>query len=118
MILTTTNDLDLARTIIADTCAVLPIKTCARAGIKHFELDPEIIYSAAHGLRASYSKLPVQADADFRVVRVGDRQFRFRGDKQRQVVGFLVRALAKWRGPDKLRRHVRGVRMGQYEALT
>lgn len=97
VILTTTNDLDLARTIIADTCAILRIKTCARAGIKHFELDPNIIYSAAHGLRTSSSEMPVEVDADFRIVRVGDRQFDFRGDKQRQVVGFLYQ---RWRASD------------------
>jgi hypothetical protein len=88
------SDLDLARTIIADTCAILPIKACGRAGITHFELDPNIIHSAAHGLRASCSEMPVQVDADFRMVRVGGRQFRFRGDKQRQVVRFLYQ---RWR---------------------
>jgi hypothetical protein len=97
VILTTSNNLDLARTIIADTCAILPIKTCARAGIKHFELDPNIIYSAAHGLRAASREMPVEVDADFRMVRVGDRQFRFRGDKQRQVVRLLYQ---RWRNSD------------------
>jgi hypothetical protein len=96
VILTTTNDLDLARTIINETCAVLAIKACARADRDDFELDHSIIYSAAHGLRV---KSIVQADADFRFIRVGDRKFRFRGDKQRQVVGFLYRRWEKGEGP-------------------
>jgi hypothetical protein len=41
--------------------------------------------------------MPVEVDADFRIVRVGDQQFDFRGDKQRQVVGFLYQ---RWRGGD------------------
>jgi hypothetical protein len=97
VILTTTNDLDLARTIISDHCTILPIRTCDRAGIKHFELDSNIIYSAAHGLRTSCSEMPVQVEAGFRMVAVGDRQFRFLGDKQRQVVGFLYQ---RWRNGD------------------
>jgi hypothetical protein len=99
VILTTTKDLDLAWSMIADSCAVLAINTCARAGIENFELDPEIIYSAAHGLSQSYSKSPVQTDADFRHIRVGDRQFRFRGDKQRQLVGFLYGRWERGEGP-------------------
>jgi hypothetical protein len=99
VILTTSNDLALARTILTNTCAILAMTTCARAGIQHFGLDPEIIYSAAHGLRQSCSKSSVQADGEFRVVRVGDRQFRFRGDKQRQLVGFLYGRWERAEGP-------------------
>jgi hypothetical protein len=50
VILTTSKDLAFARTIIADTCAILRVDTCARAGIDGFEVDPEIIYSAVHSL--------------------------------------------------------------------
>jgi hypothetical protein len=39
VILATSNDLDLARTVVADACAILPIKSCARAGVENFELD-------------------------------------------------------------------------------
>jgi hypothetical protein len=99
VILTTTNDLNLARAVIADTCAVLAIGPSARAGIKNFELDSAIIYSAAHRLRASHTRLPVQTDADFRTIRVGDREFRFRGDKQRRVVGFLYKRWQNDEGP-------------------
>jgi hypothetical protein len=99
VILTTTNDLDLARTIIADSCAVLAIQTCRRAGVENFDLDTSIIYSVVHGLRGPRTKSTVQADADFRIIRVGDREFRFRGDKQRQVVGFLYRRWEKGEGP-------------------
>jgi hypothetical protein len=99
VILTTTNDLDLARIVISDTCPVLAIKTCTRAGIENFELDPGIICSAAYSLRVLHGKLPIQADAEFRVIRVADRQFRFRGDKQRQVVGFLYQRWLNGDGP-------------------
>jgi len=91
VVLTTTNELNLVRAIIGDFCAVLAIETCAHAGIEDFEFDAGIVYSAAHRLRASPSNSAVHADVDFRLVRVGDREFRFRGDKQRQVVGFLYR---------------------------
>jgi hypothetical protein len=97
VVLTTTNDLALARTIFADNCAILSINTCGRAGIKHFELDSNFVSSAAYGLRTSCSDTPVQVEADFRMVRVGDRGFRFRGDKQRLVVGFLYQ---RWRDGD------------------
>lgn len=99
VVLTTTNGLDLARTIIGDSCAILTIETCARAGIDDFEFNPAIVYSAAHDLHASSSRLPVQAHADFRVIQVGNREFRFRGDKQRQVIGFLYRRWEKGEGP-------------------
>jgi hypothetical protein len=99
VILTTTDDLHLARTVSADACAVLPLKTCARAGIENFELDSAVIYSAAYGFRASRTNLPVQADAGFRIVRVGDREFQFYGDKQRQVVNFLYNRWQNREGP-------------------
>ncbi len=97
VVLTTTNGLDLARTMIGDSCAVLTIETCARAGIDDFEFNPGIVYSAAHDLRVSPRNLAVKADADFRIVRIGDREFRFRGDKQRQMVGALYQ---RWRRSD------------------
>jgi hypothetical protein len=98
VILSTTNHLDLARTVISDAC-VLAIENCARAGIQNFEIDPAIIYSAAHGLRTSHNKSTIQADADFRIIQIGEREFRFRGDKQRQVVGLLYRRWQNSQGP-------------------
>jgi hypothetical protein len=89
VILTTTLDPRLARDLTADSYTILPIKDCARAGIEDFTLDTAIVYSAAHSLRASRTASPIQADAEFRIVRVGDREFRFQGDKQRQVIGLL-----------------------------
>jgi hypothetical protein len=91
VILTTTHDPHLARTLTANSCAVLSINTCARAGMENFELDTAIIYSAAHGLRASYTESSVQAHAEFRDIRIGEREFHFGGDKQREVVGFLYK---------------------------
>jgi hypothetical protein len=80
---------DFAGTAMAP---VLPIIQCAKAGAPQFHLDVSIIYTAAHGLRSVRPRSPVQVDAEFRVVRVGDREFRFRGDKQRQVVEYLYGA--------------------------
>ena len=76
---------------------VLPIIQCAKAGVSEFHLDASIIYTAAHGLRSVRPRSPVQVDAEFRVVRLGDREFRFRGDKQRQVVEYLYDS---WRRND------------------
>jgi hypothetical protein len=89
VILTTTLDPGLAREMTANSGAILPIKACARASVEDFTLDTEFVYSAAHGLRASRTASPIQVDAEFRIIRVGDREFRFRGDKQRQVIGVL-----------------------------
>jgi hypothetical protein len=86
-----THDPNLARAMTHNFAAVLPIKSCARAGVEDFVLDAAIIHSAVHGLRQSATASPVRSDAEFRVIRVGDREFHFRGDKQRQVVGFLYK---------------------------
>jgi hypothetical protein len=91
LILTTTHDPNLARAITYNFAAVLPIKSCAQAGVEDFVLDALIIHSAVHGLRQSATASPVRSDAEFRVIQVGDREFHFRGDKQRQVVGFLYK---------------------------
>jgi hypothetical protein len=99
VILTTSKDLALARTIIVDNCAIMRVDTCARAGIDGFEFDLEIIYSAVHSLTAPRTKLPVQADANFRLVRIGNREFHFSGDKQREVIGFLYQRWEKGEGP-------------------
>ncbi|HXF88078.1 MAG TPA: hypothetical protein VNK48_06990 [Xanthobacteraceae bacterium] len=77
---------------------ILPIIQCAKAGFPQFHLDVSIICTAAHGLRSMRPRSPVQVDAEFRVVRVGDREFRFRGDKQRQVVEYLHRAWEQGEG--------------------
>ena len=80
------------------TPPVLPIIQCAKAGATQFRLDVSIISTAAHGLRSMRPRCPVQVDAEFRVVRVGDREFRFRGDKQRQVVEYLYGAWERGEG--------------------
>lgn len=80
---------DFAGTAMAP---VLPIIQCAKAGVSEFHLDASIICTSAHGLRSMRPRSPVQVDAEFRVVRVGDREFRFRGDKQREVVEYLYGA--------------------------
>jgi hypothetical protein len=91
LILTTTHDPNFARALTNNCGVVLPIKSCARAGVEDFVLDAAIIHSAAHGLHQSAIASPVRSDAEFRVIRVCDREFHFRGDKQRQVVGFLYK---------------------------
>jgi hypothetical protein len=77
---------------------VLPVIQCAKAGAPQFHLDVSIICTAAHGLRSMRPRSPVQVDAEFRAVRVGDREFRFRGDKQRQVVEYLYGAWERGMG--------------------
>jgi hypothetical protein len=98
LILTTTHDPNFARALTNNCAAVLPIKSCARAGVEDFVLDAEIIYSAAHGLRPSATALAVRSDGEFRVIQVYDREFHFRGDKQRQVVGLLYKRWEKREG--------------------
>jgi hypothetical protein len=77
---------------------VISIIRCAKAGVTDYRLDASIIYTTAHGLRSMRPQSPVQVDAEFRVVWVGDREFRFRGDKQRQVVGYLHSAWERGEG--------------------
>ena len=71
---------------------LMPLAKCAKAGAAAFSLDLAIIRTAAHGMKFIRPHSPVQVDAEFRTVRVGDREFRFRGDKQRQVVEYLHHA--------------------------
>ena len=68
---------------------LMPLAQCAKSGTSEFTLDMAIIRTAAHGVRSMQHPNPVQVDAEFRVVRVGDHEFQFRGDKQRQVVEHL-----------------------------
>ena len=68
------------------------IRACVRAGIAGFSFDAGIIRTAVPDPRPTRAGSPVQVDAEFRVVRVGEREFRFRGDKQRQVVKHLYGA--------------------------
>lgn len=72
--------------------ALMPLTRCAKAGAPAFTLDSAIIRTAAHGMKSSRPRSPVQVDAGFRTVRVGEREFRFGGDKQRQVVEYLYGA--------------------------
>lgn len=71
------------------TAPIMPILRCASAGAPGFRLDAAVIRAAVHGARPSSSDLPVRVDAECRVVRVGTREFQFRGDKQRQVIRYL-----------------------------
>jgi hypothetical protein len=68
---------------------LMPLAMCAKAGAAAFALDLAIIRTAAHRMKPTQPHSPVQVDAEFRTVRVGDREFRFGGDKQRQVVKYL-----------------------------
>jgi hypothetical protein len=99
VILTTTQDSNLARVLSVSACAVLPIKGCARAGSASFAIDTTIVYAAAHGARPVGAGSPIQVDGEFRLVRIGQREFHFRGDKQRQVVGFLHQKWNEGHGP-------------------
>lgn len=99
VILTTTQDPDLARMLSVDGWAVLPINTCARAGVADFTIDTAIVYAAAHDARPIRAKSAIQVDGEFRIVQVGQREFRFRGDKRRQVIGFLHQRWKDGHGP-------------------
>jgi len=83
---------------------LMPLAKCAKAGAA-FALDLSIIRTAAHGMKSAQPRSPVQVDAEFRTVRVGDREFRFGGDKQRQVVKYLHGAWDSGKG------HVSAVQM-------
>ncbi len=89
--------------IVADdsammTTTMMPIARCAKAGVVEFFLDLGFIRSAVHGVKSIRPRDPVQVDAEFRVVRVGEREFRFGGDKQRQVVAYLYAAWGRGEG--------------------
>ncbi len=86
VILTSSPTVELGNPAMTGGCAIVPIRTCALAGVAGFSFDAGIIRAAAHGSRPTHARSPVQADAEFRVVRVGNREFRFGGDKQRQVI--------------------------------
>lgn len=89
VILTTSLDTSLARSSTISGCAVVPIRSCAQAGTADFTIDMAVVYGAAHGARPARENSPIQVEAGFRMMRVGQREFRFRGDKQRQVVEYL-----------------------------
>lgn len=78
---------------------IMPILRCAMAGIGNFCLDAAIVRTVVHGARPSSSDSLVRVDADFRVIRVGAREFQFRGDKQRQVIRYLHNAWDRGEGP-------------------
>jgi hypothetical protein len=98
LILTTTQDPNFTQSLTKNYGAVLPIMTCARAGVGDFVLDTAVIHGAVHDLRQSATASLVRSDVEFRVIQVGDREFHFRGDKQRQVAGFLYKCWDKREG--------------------
>ncbi len=73
---------------------IVPLEDCIEPAAEGFAIDLDILAGIVGGERPFHPNLPIQPSADFRVVRVGDRLFRFRGDKQRQVVEYLY---ARWR---------------------
>ena len=98
-ILTTTQEPSLAKMLSVNGCTILPIKACARAGMANFSIDTAVIYTAVHGPKSAHADSPIRVDGEFRVVRVGQREFHFRGDKQRQVIGFLHQKWNEGIGP-------------------
>jgi hypothetical protein len=91
VILTTTERPGLSSTVAVSGLATLSLKDCARSSAGAFMIDPAAVYASVHDVVQPRERPPVQVDAEFRVVRVGRREFKFRGDKQRQVIGFLHR---------------------------
>lgn len=98
VILTSSSTVEPANPATTGGGAIVPIRTCARAGIVGFSFDAGIIHAAAHGSRPTHPRAALQADAECRVVRVGAREFRFGGDKQRDVVRYLCGAWGRGQG--------------------
>ncbi len=79
---------------------VVPLHDCLVAGAEEFKLDLHVIAGIVSGGQPLHPDQQIQPSADFRSVRVGDRTFRFRGDKQRQVIEYLY---TRWRdGEDRV----------------
>lgn len=90
-----TTSVGLARHIdVPGRHRVVPLRGCLRAAGDGVAIDRDVLGGIVSGERPLHPDLPIQPSADFRVVRVGERTFRFRGDKQRQVVEYLYR---RWR---------------------
>jgi len=73
---------------------IVPLKDCAKAASAGISIDLDILAGVVGGELPLNPDLPIRPSADFRLVRVSDRTFRFRGDKQRQVIEYLY---TRWR---------------------
>ncbi|MBF0400760.1 MAG: hypothetical protein HQL90_08330 [Magnetococcales bacterium] len=73
--------------------------------VDRYRLDMDLLESVLTGVTGEVDDLsPVWASPDYDVVRVNGREFTFTGEKQRQLIGILVRA---WqRGEKKCRTQV------------
>lgn len=68
---------------------ILALADCLRGNGNGLRLDLEVINGVFAGLRPQMTLQPVEASADFRIVRAKGETFAFRGDKQRQVIGYM-----------------------------
>ncbi len=93
-VLLTSNAAVSPHTDIPGRHRVIPLHNCFDMGTKKFGLDLDVIAGIVGGGQSLHPDQPIQPSPDFRFIRVGDRTFKFGGDKQRQVIKYLY---TRWR---------------------
>jgi hypothetical protein len=69
--------------------SIIPITGCVRQDSSSFALDLDVISGVLNGMRPQRPPRLIDPSPDFRVVRALGKTFRFKGDKQRQVLECL-----------------------------
>lgn len=88
VLLTTTRR--LARHVrIPGQHQIVTLADCLRGDGTGLRLDLDVIGGVFAGLRPQRTAQLIEANADFRIVRAKGETFVFRGDKQRQVIGYM-----------------------------
>jgi len=72
-------------------CRMLSVWECMAQESDRFGFDMEVLDGTLHGAQpvADGDGGGFEHSADYRVVRVGEQEFRFRGEKQRRIVEYL-----------------------------
>ncbi len=73
---------------------IVRLKDCFKPAVAGIAIDFEVLAAIVAGDAPLHPDQPIQPSAGFRLVRVGDQAFHFRGDKQRQVIEYLY---TRWR---------------------
>jgi hypothetical protein len=68
---------------------IVALADCLRGDETGFSLDLDVIAGVLGGLCPQRTAQLIEPSADFRIVRAKGKSFVFRGDKQRQVIGYL-----------------------------
>lgn len=71
---------------------ILPLRDCLEIGKADFAIDLDVVHGVLTGTTPGRKTDPVHHSSDFSSVTVNGRIFVFRGDKQKQLIGMLVRA--------------------------